>query len=46
MTTTMLALALAVLGAADPPDTKEKPKHSPYAAQPALSYQGRGEQAG
>src|SRR6185437_1034381 len=36
MTTTLLALTLAVLGAADSPDTKEKPKHSPYA--PSLPY--------
>jgi len=32
MTPTLLALTLAVLGAADQPTTKEKPKHSPYAA--------------
>lgn len=31
MTTTLLALTLAVFVAADTPDTKEKPKHSPYA---------------
>lgn len=36
MTTTLLVLALAVCGAADPPATKEKPKHSPYA--PSLPY--------
>jgi hypothetical protein len=35
MTTTLLALALAVC-AADTPDVKEKPKHSPYA--PSLPY--------
>jgi hypothetical protein len=31
MTTTLLTLTLTVFGAADTPDTKEKPKHSPYA---------------
>lgn len=36
MTTTMLVLTLTVFGAADTPDTKEKPKHSPYA--PSLPY--------
>jgi hypothetical protein len=36
MTTTLLVLTLAVFGAADTPDTKEKPKHSPYA--PSLPY--------
>jgi hypothetical protein len=36
MTTTLLVLALAVCGAADTPETKEKPKHSPYA--PSLPY--------
>ena len=36
MTTTLLVLALAVCGTADTPETKEKPKHSPYA--PSLPY--------
>src|SRR6478752_6803951 len=36
MTTPLLVLTLALFGAADPPDAKEKPKHSPYA--PSLPY--------
>ncbi|HEY7426154.1 MAG TPA: hypothetical protein VH682_18125 [Gemmataceae bacterium] len=36
MTTSLLVLTLAVFAAADAPDTKEKPKHSPYA--PSLPY--------
>ncbi len=42
MTTTLLVLTLALFGAADKPDTKEKPKHSPYAA--SLPYLTREEE--
>jgi hypothetical protein len=36
MTTSLLVLTLTLFAASDSPDTKEKPKHSPYA--PSLPY--------
>ncbi|HMF13550.1 MAG TPA: hypothetical protein VKE94_14625, partial [Gemmataceae bacterium] len=36
MTTSLLVLTLALFAASDSPDSKEKPKHSPYA--PSLPY--------